>query len=160
MNRKESMDEWIAKGAEWIAKQLWIARKQNKELREERNKDYFCKRGDDAEKRQLQNENSQMARVIKEYGIKPIPVVIEYRDTHCKFRDVDDFECLDFGDCDDCEHYMTEQCVKTFYLYSFSANDGDFSGITANFGEVNLDVVQIRDTRNGNILYENKGGGE
>ena len=153
-NKQEIKKEWMDKGPEWCAENLWKARKEltkvRNYLRTERNlrwRDAVNFHSMDW----LKDANENLATVLEHNGIRPTPLRVTYigRDKAvCK-------ECYDeHCFCDECEEGL-ETRTESMSFYTYLLTDDKLSGITSKFEYVrNVDVIKITDERTGEIIAE------
>lgn len=156
--KQEQINEWIGKGAEWLAKKLYTADRNNKTLLEQLQRyKYNYGRNDDFNALKMANKN--MARIIQDNGIRPTHLTVKYIATDCKNcpyepdplfgRDAEKCNQTRYdGDCP-----MTSGAVsRGFYFYE--VDDEGFSGITSLFASKDYDAVKVINDTTGEVIYE------
>ena len=166
-NKAGQISEWIGKGAEWCANQLYLARMQRSEA-------YERNRNLEKEVRTLRSRvhndlyileraNKIMADVLGENGIRPTRLRITYLDTdcvHCPCRGSEDgegWDCLGCGEevngtiIRETEKEVTESIA----FYTYKIDDGMLQGITSHFEESEqYDLLKAVDEKTGEVLGE------
>lgn len=160
-DRKEKIQEWASKGAEWCATQLWTAREQAAKEREDKRRlraDLMKADFDRDAMFLLERANENMAAVLEESGIRPDRLVLTYLFADCdkcqkECGELSEPPCV-FYDCDK-EEIVTE--TVGLYTYFISGN-GKLEGITSHFQLKNYNLLKAVDGRTGAVLYESSKG--
>lgn len=157
VKKMQKVSEYLQKGVEWCANQLWNARRENNTLREDMEKlrrecfrNEITLRMSEAYK----ESNYLMHDVLVYHHIFPTKLTLHFRE----------------NDCEGCYEETTEECfyceppqkeiVETAYLYTVRIENGYLEGITSEFKRKGVDCFKIVNTDTGEILYEEKEGKE
>ena len=159
-DKKEWVDEWISKGIEWCANTIWKDRQQKNELRKEvtelrkinRQLEYRNNEGF----RILNDENNNLALILKRNGIKPVRLRLTYMTANEDLcGDCEDWECTG------CPNYNKTVESEEFYFYAISTKTNwnelhdELEGITGRFRDRCIfDLLKVVDDRTGDIIWE------
>lgn len=152
-SRKEKIEEWASRGAEWCATQLWTARVDASRLRSENAERSRIDRRDISEAYILAQANKRLKKLLAEEGVEIKKLIVQFIDTN--FDDeCDGCGAYGYKNCEECEYRHEENIVGTFSFYTWHIHDGHLSGITKTFEDVDLEVVRIIDDNTGSVLYQ------
>lgn len=134
-----------AKGAEWLAKALYEERRKRKEIldhcRMDRNSSHI--------EFDLSRINDRAADVLRENGIQPVRLTVEYIAHKCQDCEIE--EC-DYWSEDFCDE-IGKKHVSTLTFWAFDIVQDNMTGILQNFEEFDNKVISIRD-RKGKVLWK------
>lgn len=162
--RKQKLEEWVGKGAEWCATQLWQTRRNLEKARrretEARHEKWKLQAQSDIDYHALTRANATMANVLRENGIRPTKLRITYVDAdceNCEYYDRDEERCTDeFGGCDDDYLYKKQICTTSISFYTYLISGDRLDGITAQFEDKHYSLIKVVDERSGDVLFELK----
>lgn len=154
--RQEQINDWIGKGAEWLAKKLYNATRDNNTL-SERLQQYRYNHGCNDDFEAIKTANKNMAKVIQDNGIRPTHLTVKYMTNDCKSCP---YEPGPGQDAEECNRTQWEEaCPLTsgavsrgFYFYE--VDDEGFDGITSLFESANYDAVKVINDNTGEVIYE------
>lgn len=150
--RIKAIAEWMKKEPIWLAEQLWSARKNAKNAREEvseyREKLWKLERQNDSVN-EIQEANKIMADVLEQNGIRPTRLRLTYI-----FHDCDNckYDEDDWYVCDNCDE--EKEYVESISFYTYKVHDGFLEGITSQFKEEEYELVKLVDERTGEVIGE------
>lgn len=154
IDRKEKIQEWQAKGAEWCAVQLWATREQlakEKEAKRQLHGKLMERIFESESQYLLAHENLCMATVLQENGIRPVKLRLTYLYRDCE-------QCsASYGNEPTCEFYecdSEEKVIESVSLYTYSIDGkGNLKGITSQFKVENYNLLKAVDERTGEVIY-------
>ena len=148
--KNEKVAEYLSKGAEWCANQLWNARKENDTIRKEMDR----LRGELTQSRitnmtagTYKEANHLMNEVLVGHNIFPVRLTLYFRENDCS-------GCAEY-DCFECEPPKKE-VIETVSMYTMRIEDGFLEGITSDFKSRGVECFKITNTDTGEILYEER----
>lgn len=139
-SKKEIVEEYKQKGADWLAERLYEARKLNNEIK------LRCptyRSHVDLSTRQMNNA----AKVLTDNGIKPIRVIVEYISNKCYGCPVD--ECWEYEYCE----REGDRHVSTCSFWCFDISKDGIYGILSDFEEFDEEVISVK-TKDGQTLWQ------
>ena len=152
--KNEKVTEYLSKGAEWCANQLWNARKENDTIRKDM--DRLRKELAQSEITNMTAEaykeaNHLMNEVLVGHNIFPIRLTLYFRENDCS-------GCVEGeGAYSCCECIPPEkEIIETVSMYTMRIEDGYLEGITSDFKERGVECFKITNTDTGEILYEER----
>lgn len=144
-NKALQIEELKGKGSDWLAKALYEERRKRKEILE------HCRidRHSSHVEFDLSSINARAADVLRENGIQPVHLTVEYIAHKCQDCGID--EC-DYWTADVCEE-IGKKHVSTLTFWAFDIVGDNMTGILQNFEEFDNKVISIRD-RKGKVLWK------
>lgn len=95
--------------------------------------------------------NMNLEEILKENGIKPIPLVVTFKTKECRNCDLDGYDL----DCSTCRPGIIHP-TETMSFFSFSVDEESLYGINAELEKINLKAISVVDRRTGRVLWERK----
>ena len=156
--KKDAIEEWASKGAEWCAKRLWDAKEETK--RAISAKESYRKEVKELEirnelSRTINAENEILRMVLEENGIRPRQLILWVEDKPCDTCQElfgEDTYCMHEGEC----RKEDVKLVLTVSWYVFRISDGYINGITSRLKSKGYNCTKIVDGRSDAVLYEAK----
>lgn len=157
--KEEKIRYFLEKGPEWMANQLWLARKENHNLREDWKKCFEELKRGSCDTYALQEANNNLAEILSKNGIKPVQYIMRYV-VSCERDNTDGEEMCeaylwDNLACDTCEE--RSEITETVSFYGFSIEDGVINAIDEKFGTMRCSVKELRNEETGTMIYKKKG---
>lgn len=159
--KKLKLEEYKDKGLEWCAKTLLATKEEAAGLRAQLKTVEREKRQENTDYFALKEANDAMAEVLEKNGIRPTRLRITYIETDCEncpfYSDEDDER-----DCWGCgETYRgsivrgkEKICTQGVGFYTYLIDGNFLKGITAQFENVEYDLIKVVDERTGEVIGE------
>lgn len=153
-DKKIKLEEWKGKGVDWLAITLWNTRRELEKAKSNigfyRQKSFREQARNDVDYYVVEKANEAMADALISNGIRPTKLRITYEGRDCDNCDVKEEEGA--WECFECEPNQTYTTTLAFYTYLISGRT--LEGITAQFEQVEYDLIKVVDERTGEIIGE------
>lgn len=145
-NKQEIIKSFEEKGVHWLADKLYEERRKMQEIKSRcLNLGYYSTPSVSCER-----QNEAAADVLRENGITPTVLIVEYIANKCVDCPIDSCELFE----DECD-MENKRHVQTVSFYCFDLSDNYLTGIMHDFNTFDNTVLSVKD-KHGNVLYQSE----